>query len=165
MDLVTTLAQLNIQHGTGGPFGAGVFRRDTCHLVAPGINLVLSSRSSVAHAEMVAIMLAQQAIKSHDLGGPDQPPHELVTSCEPCAMCLGAISWSGVQHLACGARGSDAEALGFDEGPKPNNWPFALEQRGLTVSLGIGRKRATEILQHYVSHGGTVYNGRQNKSC
>ena len=161
MDLVTTLAQLNIQHETGGPFGAGVFRTDTYQLVAPGVNLVLSSRSSIAHAEMVAIMMAQQAIGLHDLGGPGLPPHELVTSCEPCAMCLGAISWSGVRHLVCGARGSDAEALGFDEGPKPDNWVTALEQRGFTITVDIGRKRASQVLQDYVSQGGKVYNGRQ----
>ena len=161
MDLVTTLAQLNIQHETGGPFGAGVFRTDTYQLVAPGVNLVLSSRSSIAHAEMVAIIMAQQAIGLHDLGEPGLPPHELVTSCEPCAMCLGAISWSGVRHLVCGARGSDAEALGFDEGPKPDNWVTALEQRGFTITVDIGRKRASQVLQDYVSQGGKVYNGRQ----
>ena len=113
MDLVTTLSQLNIEQGTGGPFGAGVFRADTHQLIAPGVNLVLSSRSSLAHAEMVAIMMAQQTLGGHDLGAANLPPHELVTSCEPCAMCLGATCWSGVRHLICGARGGDAEAIGL----------------------------------------------------
>ena len=122
MDLVTTLAQLNIQQGTGGPFGAGVFRTDTHQLVAPGVNLVLTSHSSIAHAEIVAIMMAQQTLGSHDLGAVGLPTHELVTSCEPCTMCLGATCWSGIRYLICGARGSDAEAIGFDEGPKPKDW-------------------------------------------
>ncbi len=161
MDLVTTLAQLNIQQGTGGPFGAGVFRTDTQQLVAPGVNLVLTSHSSIAHAEIVAIMIAQQTLGSHDLDAVGLPPHELVTSCEPCAMCLGAICWSGIRHLICGARGSDAEAIGFDEGPKPKNWATALEQRGITVTRDIGRSKATQVLQSYVEQGGKVYNGRQ----
>jgi len=161
MDLVTTLAQLNIQQGTGGPFGAGVFRTDTHQLVAPGVNLVLTSHSSMAHAEIVAIMMAQQTLGSHDLGAVELPPHELVTSCEPCAMCLGAICWSGVQHLICGAHGSDAEAIGFDEGPKPANWVTQLEQRGITVTLGIGRTKASSVLQRYIQNGGEVYNSRQ----
>jgi tRNA(Arg) A34 adenosine deaminase TadA len=161
MDLVTILAQLNIEHGTGGPFGAGVFRADTHQLVAPGINLVLSSGSSIAHAEIVAIMMAQQAVGAHDLGAVGLPPHELVTSCEPCAMCFGAICWSGVRHLVCGARGSDAEAIGFDEGPKPQNWITALEQRGISVTLDIGRSGATQVLQKYVEQGGEVYNSAQ----
>ena len=161
MDLVTTLSRLNIKQGTGGPFGAGVFRSDTHQLVAPGVNLVLSSRSSLAHAEMVAIMMAQQTLTCHDLSATGLPPHELVTSCEPCAMCLGAICWSGVHQLICGARGSDAESIGFDEGPKPQNWITTLEQRGITVTVDIGRPNATQVLNNYVEQGGEVYNSRQ----
>jgi len=161
MELVTTLSQRNIAQGTGGPFGAGIFRTDTWALVAPGVNLVISSQSSLAHAEIVAIMMAQQCLASHDLGAHGFPPHELVTSCEPCAMCLGAICWSGVRHLVCGARGSDAEAIGFDEGPKLKNWPTALEQRGISVTVDMGRLKAAQVLQQYVDHGGEVYNSRQ----
>ena len=161
MNLVTTLSQLNIEQGTGGPFGAGVFRSDTHQLIAPGVNLVLSFQSSFAHAEMVAIMMAQQTLACHDLGAANLPPHELVTSCEPCAMCLGAICWSGVRHLICGARGSDTEAIGFDEGPKTRNWAAALEQRGITVTLDIERSKAIQVLQNYVEQGGMVYNSRQ----
>lgn len=161
MELVTTLAQLNIQYGTGGPFGAGVFRLDTQQLVAPGVNLVPSSKSSIAHAEIVAILMAQQVVGTHDLGAKGLPPHELVTSCEPCGMCLGAITWSGVRHIICGARGSDAEAVGFDEGPKPANWINKLEQRGIRVRVDLGRTTATSLLQRYVQNGGEVYNGRR----
>ncbi len=162
MNLVTTLAQLNIEHGTGGPFGAGVFQSDTHQLIAPGINLVLSCQSSLAHAEIVAIILAQAILGTHDLGANDLPPHELVTSCEPCAMCLGSICWSGIRHLICGARGSDAEAIGFDEGPKPPDWTTALEQRGISVTRDIERSHATQVLQNYVEQGGQIYNSRQS---
>lgn len=161
MGLVTTLSQLNMEYGTGGPFGASIFRMDTHQLVAPGVNLVLSSGSSIAHAEIVSIMMAQQFLEVHDLGEAGLPPHELVTSCEPCAMCLGAISWSGVRSLVCGARGSDAEAVGFDEGPKPDNWTAALEQRGIAVTVDVGRSVAIQVLKNYVEQGGKVYNSRQ----
>jgi tRNA(Arg) A34 adenosine deaminase TadA len=161
MELVIKLAQLNIQYGTGGPFGAGVFRLDTHELVAPGVNLVLSSKSSIAHAEVVAIMMAQQILGSHNLGATGLPIHELVTSCEPCSMCLGAISWSGVRQIVCGARGNDAEAVGFDEGPKPANWMMELEQRGIAVTMDIGRTHASAVLQQYIQDGGVVYNGRR----
>ena len=161
MDLVITLAQLNIKYGTGGPFGAGVFRVDTHQLISPGVNLVLSSGSSIAHAEIVAITMAQLRLGSHDLGAPGFPPHELVTSCEPCSMCLGAICWAGVHHLVCGARGSDAEAIGFDEGPKPQNWITALEERSISVTVDFGRQRASQVLQNYVEQGGEVYNSRK----
>ena len=161
MELVIKLAQLNIHYGTGGPFGAGVFRLDTQQLVAPGVNLVLSSKSAIAHAEIVAIMMAQQIAGSHDLGAKGLPDHELVTSCEPCGMCLGAISWSGVRQIVCGAKGSDAEAVGFDEGPKPTHWVTELEQRGIAVTMNIGQADAASVLQQYAQKGGEVYNGRQ----
>jgi tRNA(Arg) A34 adenosine deaminase TadA len=76
-------------------------------------------------------------------------------------MCLGAIFWSGVRHLLCGARGSDAEAIGFDEGPKVEDWATALEQRGITVTRDIGRSKATQVLRNYVEQGGEVYNSKQ----
>jgi tRNA(Arg) A34 adenosine deaminase TadA len=76
-------------------------------------------------------------------------------------MCLGAITWSGVRQIVCGARGSDAEAVGFDEGPKPANWINELKQRGIMVTVDMRRTPAFSVLQQYVQNGGEVYNGRQ----
>ena len=161
MAFVVSLARMNIQHGTGGPFAAAVFRLDTHELVAPGVNLVVASRCSVAHAEIIAMALAQQRIGSHDLGAPGLPRHELVTSCEPCAMCLGAILWSGTGQVVCAARDSDATEIGFDEGPKPLDWVSALQQRGIAVTQDVLRTEARQILQDYANQNGIIYNSRQ----
>ena len=162
MTLMIELARLNVQFGTGGPFAAGVFTVDTNCLVAPGVNLVTSSHASVAHAEIVAITLAQQTQHHHDLGATHLPRHELVTSTEPCAMCLGAIPWSGIQRVSCGARDEDARAIGFDEGTKPPDWVQMLEARGISVNRDIHRNTATQVLQDYRNNGGIIYNGGQN---
>src|SRR4028118_642518 len=90
MRLAVELSRLNIRNGTGGPFGAAVFERETGRLLAPGVNLVVGSSCSVFHAEMVAIMIAQKSLGNFDLGDARAPAYELVTSTEPCAMCLGA---------------------------------------------------------------------------
>ena len=161
MQWVTALAQRNVAEGTGGPFAAGIFRLDTHQLLAPGVNLVQSSWSSIPHAEVVAILIGQQILKSYDLGAKGLPTHELVTSCEPCAMCLGAVLWAGIRQLTCGARGSDAVSIGFDEGPKPDNWIAALETRGISVKIDIERAQAVNVLKDYVRRSGTIYNGRQ----
>ena len=100
---VIELSRSNVRHGTGGPFGAAIFERETGRLLAPGVNLVTSLKCSVFHAEIVAIMVAQSILGDFDLGGPGRPVFELVASTEPCAMCLGATTWSGVRHLVCGA--------------------------------------------------------------
>jgi tRNA(Arg) A34 adenosine deaminase TadA len=109
--LAIEVSRSNIRHGTGGPFGAAIFERETGQLLACGVNLVTSLGCSIFHAEMVAIMVAQSMIGDFELGGPGRPPYELVASTEPCAMCLGAAPWSGVRHLVCGARDEAASVL------------------------------------------------------
>src|SRR5919206_1833595 len=97
MRLAIELSRLNVEHGTGGPFGAAIFDLSTNRLVAPGVNLVTTTNLSAAHAEIVAIMVAQQVVGHFDLGGRGRPAYELVASTEPCAQCLGSIPWSGVR--------------------------------------------------------------------
>jgi len=160
MRLVVALARENVERGSGGPFAAAVFDMRTGRLVAPGVNLVVAARWCGAHAEMVAFAMAQQILGSHDLGGPGMPPHELVTSVEPCAMCLGAAAWSGVRRIVCGAREEDARAIGFDEGPKMRGWKAALEGRGIEVVRDILRGEARGVLRAYRARGGIIYNGR-----
>lgn len=161
MRLVIELSRLNMVHGTGGPFGAGIFDLSMNRLVAPGVNLVTTTNLSTAHAEIVAIMVAQQVVGHFDLGGPEQPPYELVASTEPCAQCFGSIPWSGVRQLVCGARDEDARSIGFDEGPKLPDWVGALEQRGISVVRDVCRDEAAAVLRNYAESGGIIYNARQ----
>ena len=158
MQLVIALSRLNVAQGTGGPFGAALFEMESGRLVAAGINLVASKNCSILHGEMVALMLAQRMLGTFDLGGPGIPACELVTSAEPCAMCLGAIPWSGVRRLVCGARGEDVEEIGFDEGTKPAGWVEALERRGIRVVGDCCRDEAVAVLRQYAAQGGTIYN-------
>jgi len=158
MRLAIELSRQNIEHRTGGPFGAAIFETRSGRLVSVGVNLVEASNCSILHAEMVAIVLAQQAVGSYDLGGEGRPSHELATSTEPCAMCLGAIPWSGVRRVVCGATGEDACAIGFDEGAKPTDWVGELHKRGIEVVRGILREEAQAVLRLYSELGGTIYN-------
>ncbi len=160
MGLVIDLARLNIQRSSGGPFAAAIFDLASGKLLAPGVNLVVDGHCSVAHAELVALMLAQQLAGCHDLGGPGLPSCELVTSTEPCAMCLGALPWSGIISLVCGARDEDARAIGFDEGDKPADWPATLQRRGIAVYRDVCALQARAVLQQYRDRGGPIYNGR-----
>ncbi|NTV92135.1 MAG: nucleoside deaminase [Chlorobiaceae bacterium] len=158
MRFTIELARLNTIGKTGGPFGAAVFESHSGKLVAAGVNVVVKNSCSHAHAEMVALFLAQQKLSTYDLGGSALPCHELVSSCEPCAMCFGALIWSGVKKLVFGASGKTAEAAGFDEGPKPHLWIRALEQRGIEVTGNVCSKEADAVLDNYVASGGLIYN-------
>lgn len=158
MALLIALARENARRETGGPFAAGVFEAETGRLVAAGVNVVVPSRSSLAHAEVMAIGGAQQTFATHDLGAPHVPPLLLACSAEPCVMCLGAATWSGVRSLECGANGDDAEAAGFDEGPKHEGWDGELRRRGVAVVRDLLRAEAAEVLREYAAAGRHVYN-------
>lgn len=160
MALVLEAARRNIRERSGGPFAAGVFERDSGRLVSLGVNLVTTQGLSMLHAEMVALSLAQRRLDSFDLAAPGLPPLQLVSSTEPCAMCAGAIPWSGVRGLVCGATGADAEAIGFDEGEKPENWVSAMQARGIEVTTGVLRMEAQAILRTYSETQGQIYNPR-----
>jgi tRNA(Arg) A34 adenosine deaminase TadA len=155
MDLVLALAAENIRRRTGGPFAAAVFGADG-RLVAVGVNRVEPERAAVAHAEIMAIALAGQALDHFDLGR--QGPTTLTTSTEPCAMCHGAIPWSGVTRLVCGAADVDARRIGFDEGHKPVDWVEGLARRGIEVVRHVRRDEAAALLEEYARSGGTIYN-------
>jgi tRNA(Arg) A34 adenosine deaminase TadA len=160
MALAIDLARRNVETGTGGPFGAAVFELTDGLLIAPGVNLVIPSGCSAAHAEIVALTLAQQQTGCYRLGL-DGRRYELVSSTEPCAMCLGAVPWSGVARLVCGARDEDARQIGFDEGVKPTHWITELEQRGIEIVRDICRDEAAAVLRKYRDQGGEIYNGSQ----
>lgn len=157
MALVLQLAAATVNNSAGGPFAAALFTLGDGRVIAAGVNLVLATRAPVAHAEIVAIALAGSRLGTHDLA--QAGPIELVTSCEPCAMCMGALPWAGVSRVVCGARDEDARAVGFDEGDKHPDWPDRLRARGIEVVRDVGREEAAEILRRYADGGGVIYNG------
>ncbi|NLV24932.1 MAG: nucleoside deaminase [Deltaproteobacteria bacterium] len=157
MHLVVELARQNVDKGMNGPFGAAVFD-ETGNLIAPGINMVVGSGCSLLHAEMVALALAQKSVGRFDLSDGGRWHYQLFSSTEPCAMCLGALPWSGIGKLFCAARGEDAEAIGFDEGAKPPDWVTTLQRRGIAVERDLLRQEAVAVLRDYAARGGRIYN-------
>ncbi|ADC62403.1 nucleoside deaminase [Allochromatium vinosum] len=157
MALVLDLARENIRAGADGPFSAAIFERRSGRLIAAGVNRVVSSGCSIAHAEMVAIGIAQQRLGSFDLRQAVPGGCVLFTSAEPCAMCMGAIPWSGIERVVIGARDSDVRAIGFDEGHKPADWIAGYAQRGIEVTRDLLRAESAQILWDYAQAGGAIY--------
>lgn len=160
MRFVIDAARRNVEQGTGGPFAAGVFEQETGELVALGVNQVRSQGLSILHAEIEALTLAERTLGNYDLANDPDKSYGLVCLAEPCAMCLGAVPWSGVRNLFCGATTEDVEALGFDEGARPSNWQKELEKRGIRVVTGVCREEANAVLGNYREAGGEIYNSR-----
>lgn len=164
MRFVIELSRQNVLHQTGGPFAAAIFERESGLLITAAVNVVVASRTSIAHAEAMAFMLAQQRLETFDLGASHLPAMELYASSQPCIQCFGNTWWSGVQGLTIGARGDDVEEItGFKEGPLPINWVSLLENRPaplrpITVVRDVLREEACSVLQLYRDNGGFVYN-------
>lgn len=158
MSLVIDLARMSIRNG-GGPFGAAVFNQRTGELIAPGVNWVVPGKSSLLHAEVMALALAEQTLGSYELAS--HGSFELVTSVEPCCQCLGVLMWAGVASIVCGARSEDAQAIGFNEGPRSLNWEQELKQRGISLTREVTRSQAVEVLQSYT---GEIYNSQLQAS-
>ena len=154
--LAIRLALENVERGTGGPFGAAVFGPDD-RVIAVGVNRVLPHTCSLAHAETMALMLAQQRTQQarlNDLGG----PITLATSAQPCCQCYGATFWAGIDGLLIGARSEDVMRLTeFDEGPLPADWVGELERRGIAVVRDLHRDAACDVLRAYGEQGGQFY--------
>lgn len=154
--LAIALSRRNVDAASGGPFGAVVFGPDH-RVVAAGVNRVLPQRCTLAHAENMAFMLAQQAVgraRLNETGG----PYVLATSAQPCCQCYGATVWAGIDRLLIGARAEDVERLTeFDEGPLPQDWVGELERRGIAVVRDLHRDAACEVLATYGRSGGARY--------
>ncbi|MAD46065.1 MAG: tRNA-specific adenosine deaminase [Oceanospirillaceae bacterium] len=158
MDFVIAAAAENISRQTGGPFAAGIFERDSGQLVSLGVNIVCPQQLSILHAEMVAMTLAERKLNTFSLKQASLPAYELISSAEPCAMCLGAIPWSGIAQVVTAACDKDIRAIGFDEGGKPDHWQQALTSRGIKVVDRVQRQQACEVLQQYERQQGLIYN-------
>ncbi|MEM7781855.1 MAG: nucleoside deaminase [Planctomycetota bacterium] len=162
MEIVIRFAELNFQKATGGPFAAGIFETDTGRLIYVGVNRVVPTNYSCMHAEIVAISLAQQKLGTVDLGGPGMPSHQLVVNGRPCAMCCGAIPWSGVRSVVIGASGDQIESIaGFDEGPIHPDWRIQLQQRGIEVIEDVLAEQACRVFHQFRESGEPIYNGRR----
>jgi len=159
MRLAIAVSRENVARETGGPFGAAIFEHDSGRVVAIGMNSVVRLNNCALHGEMVAFMMAQRRLGSFTLHAPNLPAHELFTSCEPCAMCLGATLWSGVRRVVCGAAREDASRLSFEEGPVfPESYRY-LEQRGIAIERNVLRDEARAVLELYRTTSGQIYNG------
>lgn len=161
MRFVLKLAQENIIAQTGGPFAAAIFNKKDGSLVSVGVNSVIKESCCVAHAEMMALMLAQKTLGSFDLSL--KGDFQLVSSAKMCIMCFGGVIWSGIKEVIYSADTHDVESLtGFDEGPVPKDYQTQLNLRGIKVISCLYQEEGRAVLQLYKDSGGFIYNSQNN---
>ena len=92
MELALTRADVTMEQGFGGPFGAVVVKDG--EVLSVESNTVLRDNDPTAHAEINAIRKACKLLGTYDLSG-----CELYATGYPCPMCLSAIMWAGIKKV------------------------------------------------------------------
>ncbi len=145
-------AEKNMEKGFG-PFFAAIYD-EIGNLIAESSNSVVTDNCSNHHAEINAIRIAEQKLKTYDLS---QYNLSIYITAEPCVMCMGAIMWSGIKKVFYGVSTKDVEQItGFDEGYKPD-WIKEFNKRGIYVQGEIEVELGRELLKKYVSSNYKVY--------
>jgi guanine deaminase len=127
MVMAIELAMKNVQTCAGGPFGAVVVKDG--RVIAAAANCVTSTNDPTAHAEVVAIRRACEALGSFQLNG-----CEIYTSCEPCPMCLGAMYWARPAAVYYANTRVQAADAGFDDAFIYDEVSCAPEDRSLKMT-------------------------------
>ena len=120
------------------PVGAVVVRDGT--VIARAGNRTLELRDPTAHAEMLAIRMACEALGSERLIGCD-----LHVTLEPCPMCAGAISFARIRRLYFGA--SDPKGGAVESGVRLYAQPIC--HHVPEVYGGIGESDAAMLLRDF----------------
>ncbi len=137
-----SLADNNVSHMEGGPFGAVIVKDG--EIIGTGKNQVTSHNDPTAHAEIQAIRDAAQKLNSYDLAG-----CEIYSSCEPCPMCLGAIYWAHLDKLYYAATKDDAAAADFDDSFIYKEFSLPKEERSIP-SVQMMREDAVKVFDNWI---------------
>ncbi len=130
LDLAIEQARLARQAGNH-PFGA-VLSDPSGTVVLSAQNTVMTDSDATGHAETNLVRLAGRTI------GPNLAGYAIYSSTEPCAMCAGAIYWSGITKVVFALAESELNAMAAN-GPEhpplamPSREVFAAGQRPIQV--------------------------------
>lgn len=120
------------------PVGAAIVRAGT--VIATSANAPRTRHDPTAHAEMLAIRAAAQAIGDDRLGDCD-----LWVTLEPCAMCAGAIAHARIARLYYGA--GDPKGGAVEHGPRLFTHP-TIHHRP-EIYPGIAEREAAALLRDF----------------
>ena len=141
MSRVIELSRKSMNSMNGGPFAAMVVRGT--EIISEGTNLVTQLNDPTAHAEVVAIRRACEALKAFQLTGCD-----IYASCEPCPMCLGAIYWARPRAVYFAGDRTDAARAGFDDAFIYDQLPVLPLNRSIPM-MQMMQKQAAKVLAEW----------------
>jgi tRNA(Arg) A34 adenosine deaminase TadA len=144
MRVALLAAMRNVEQRTGGPFGAAIFEAATGRLVSIGVDLPVAQESSVLHAELNAIAMAQDATRTTNLSA-----FELHASTSSCMMCLGAALLARIPRIVFSTSSSDAAVVGLEPRDIPREMWRELSDAGVEIVHNILRDEGRDVLRAY----------------
>lgn len=120
------------------PIGAVITHKN--RIIARAGNRTREINDPTAHAEILAIRIACEALENERLGDCD-----LYVTLEPCAMCAAAISFARIRRLYYAS--SDPKGGGVEYGPRFYSQPTC--HHAPEVYSGIGEAEATDMLKRF----------------
>jgi tRNA(adenine34) deaminase len=137
MDLALKTAE-NAGKAGEVPVGCVIVRGD--EVIAAAGNRTLTDRDPTAHAEILAIRQAAEAVGSERLVDCD-----LYVTLEPCTMCAGAISFARIRRLYYGA--ADPKGGAVDSGVRFFAQPTC--HHAPEVYSAVGETEAATMLREF----------------
>ena len=108
-----------------------------------------ASKSEYCHAELIAIENAIEHLGGHLSAGGGKGA-TIYSSCEPCAMCMGAILYTGIERLVYGATLEDSEVVYNEILAKASDVAEACVNRNIEIIPEVEREKANEVFREWL---------------
>lgn len=128
------------------PYGAIIVKNGD--IIGRSDSNVPVSKTAYSHAELRAIEDAMDHLGGHLCaeGGKDCV---IYSSCEPCAMCMGAILYTGIEKLVYGATLEDSKECVNDILVKAQVVADNCKNRNIEIIKELHREKAVEVLRNF----------------
>lgn len=131
------------------PFGA-IFVDSAGNVLAEAENSVITAGDLIGHAETNLAREIGLTLTAEQIAG-----GTVYASCEPCAMCAGAMYWVGVNRLVYGM--NEADLMPFDEGERNEN--ATMTGVGCRAVLASGQRHIEVSGPHLVDEALQAHRG------
>lgn len=128
------------------PYGAIIVRNG--EIIGRSDVEVPVSKTGFSHAELRAIENAMEHIGGH-LCAEGGKGCTIYSSCEPCAMCMGAILYTGIEKLVYAATLEDSKECVNEILAKAENVADVCKNRKIEIIKELHRDKAVEVLKNW----------------
>lgn len=129
------------------PYGAIIVKDN--QIIGRSDSNTVVSKSAFSHAELIAIEDAMTHLGGNLCaeGGKDVT---IYSSCEPCAMCMGAILYTGIERLVYGATLEDSKEAVNEILAKAKNIANACSNRNIEIVGELEREKANNVIKDWI---------------